>query len=96
MAEQVKLLDPKKLDRNRENPRLIFHQAELDSLEQRTTGDLGSINGIPRWEKILSPRWREKVEVRLEARPEHRSCHCPTKTRDNAEPNDDVRNSQRS
>lgn len=32
MAENVKLIDPEKIDRNPDNPRLIFHQEELDAL----------------------------------------------------------------
>jgi ParB family chromosome partitioning protein len=34
MAEQVKLIDPKSLDRNDENPRLIFREEELKALEE--------------------------------------------------------------
>ena len=34
MAENVKLISPLKLDKNRDNPRLIFHQDELEQLEQ--------------------------------------------------------------
>jgi ParB family chromosome partitioning protein len=34
MADSVTLLPPKKIDRNPENPRLIFHQDELDALEE--------------------------------------------------------------
>jgi ParB family transcriptional regulator, chromosome partitioning protein len=34
MADVVTLLDPKKLERNRDNPRLIFHREELDALQQ--------------------------------------------------------------
>lgn len=34
MAEQVRLIDPKLLHRNAENPRLIFHEDELSALEQ--------------------------------------------------------------
>src|SRR5688572_10581438 len=34
MAEQVKLLDPNSLDRNAENPRLIFREEELKALEE--------------------------------------------------------------
>lgn len=34
MAENVRLVDPKDIDRNEENPRLIFHQEELESLEE--------------------------------------------------------------
>lgn len=33
MADTVTLLDPRKLDRNPENPRMIFRQDELDALE---------------------------------------------------------------
>lgn len=33
MADTVTLLDPRKIDRNPENPRLIFRQDELDALE---------------------------------------------------------------
>lgn len=34
MAEQVRLLDPKSLQRNQENPRLIFRADELNALEE--------------------------------------------------------------
>src|ERR1044072_7500907 len=33
MAESVRLIDPHNLDRNPENPRLIFHQDELEDLQ---------------------------------------------------------------
>ncbi|MGE5693182.1 MAG: ParB N-terminal domain-containing protein, partial [Candidatus Zixiibacteriota bacterium] len=33
MAENVTLVDPQKLKRNRENPRLIFRQDELEALQ---------------------------------------------------------------
>jgi len=33
MADIVTLIDPRKLQRNRDNPRLIFHQDELDELQ---------------------------------------------------------------
>jgi len=34
LADVVTLLDPKKLQRNKDNPRLIFHKEDLDSLEK--------------------------------------------------------------
>lgn len=34
MADSVRLLPPKSIERNPDNPRLIFHQDELDALEQ--------------------------------------------------------------
>jgi ParB family transcriptional regulator, chromosome partitioning protein len=34
MADVVTLLDPKKLERNRDNPRLIFRKEDLDALQQ--------------------------------------------------------------
>jgi ParB family transcriptional regulator, chromosome partitioning protein len=34
MGDTVKLIDPGKIDRNPENPRLIFHQEELETLQE--------------------------------------------------------------
>lgn len=34
MGESIRLLSPEKIDRNPENPRLIFHQDELDALQE--------------------------------------------------------------
>lgn len=34
MAEQIRIIDPRKLKRNPENPRLIFRQEELDALRE--------------------------------------------------------------
>ena len=34
MADVVTLLDPGKLERNKDNPRLIFRQDDLDALQQ--------------------------------------------------------------
>ena len=34
MAEGLTLIDPRKLERNPDNPRLIFHQDELDALQE--------------------------------------------------------------
>jgi ParB/RepB/Spo0J family partition protein len=34
VAESVKLLDPKLLKRNEDNPRLIFRQEDMDALEK--------------------------------------------------------------
>jgi ParB family chromosome partitioning protein len=38
VADVVTLLDPRKLQRNRDNPRLIFHKEDLDSLEKSIAG----------------------------------------------------------
>lgn len=40
MADVVTLVDPNKLQRNKDNPRLIFHQEDLDSL-QKSIADQG-------------------------------------------------------
>jgi ParB family transcriptional regulator, chromosome partitioning protein len=67
MAESIRLLSPEKIDRNPENPRLIFHQDELDALQEsirqqgilvpltiyRDGGEYFLIDGERRWRCAL-------------------------------------------
>ena len=34
MAEGIRLTDPQEIERNPDNPRIIFHQDELDALQE--------------------------------------------------------------
>lgn len=67
MSESIRLLAPEKIDRNPENPRLIFHQDELDALQEsirqqgilvpltiyRDGGEYFLIDGERRWRCAL-------------------------------------------
>jgi ParB family transcriptional regulator, chromosome partitioning protein len=67
MAESIRLLSPEKIDRNPENPRLIFHQDELEALQEsirqqgilvpltiyRDGGEYFLIDGERRWRCAL-------------------------------------------
>jgi ParB family transcriptional regulator, chromosome partitioning protein len=67
LAESIRLVAPKKIDRNPENPRLIFHQDELDALQDsirqqgilvpltvyRDRGEIYLLDGERRWRCAL-------------------------------------------
>ncbi|MCK4850210.1 MAG: ParB/RepB/Spo0J family partition protein [Phycisphaerae bacterium] len=75
MAEQVRLIDPRKVKRNPENPRLIFRQKELDALRE-SIAEQGilvplAVYGGPRTFYLLDGerRWRCAIKLGLSSVP---------------------------
>lgn len=71
MAEEINLLDPDKLKRNPENPRLVFHQEELDAL-QRSIKEQGILvpltvyrDGKQHYLLDGERRWRSAIKLGL-------------------------------
>lgn len=75
MAETVRLVDPRTLDRNPENPRLIFRQEELDALQESISkqGILVPLTVYQEGKKLIlldgERRWRCSIKLGLSSIP---------------------------
>jgi ParB family transcriptional regulator, chromosome partitioning protein len=69
MAETIRLTDPQKIDRNPDNPRIIFHQDELEALEDsiRQQGILVPLTVYGDHHKLFlidgERRWRSALKL---------------------------------
>lgn len=75
MAESVRLVDPKKLTKNPENPRLVFRREELDSLQSSiaTQGILVPLTVYQDGSRLVlldgERRWRCSIKLGLDSVP---------------------------